>query len=152
MRRRFRSQSRADRDHARPTGSLTRYARGVKNGPSDGMMLGIANAAVIAVGLSAVDPDFRLQMATVVFLFGSLPAILAGAALGRLADALAESRVWVRRLWLVVPAWLVVVVLGVVIGMVEVVFVACIPTTAAALLLEKRTRARSDAPVAIVRR
>ena len=124
----------------------------MKNGPSDGMVLGVANAAVIAVGMSALDPHYRLQMATVVFLFGSLPAILTGAALGRLADYLAHAPIWMRRLWLIVPAWGVVTVLGVGVGMAELIAVACIPTTAAALLLEKRTRARSVAPVAVVRR
>jgi hypothetical protein len=127
---------------------------GVKRGgegPSIGLLLGLANTAVVAAGLSAAvgHRDF-IAVAMVTFLLGGLPAVLTGAALGRLADRISAVPVWVRRIAITVPAWLVVIALGRWTGMWKFAALACIPTTAAAFALEQLTRAKPAAASARV--
>ena len=115
-----------------------------------GLLLGLGNALVIAIGLSAIEPHDRAQMAMVVFMIGAVPALIVGVLLGWLAQATAHHRVWFRRLVLVVPAVLVVFTLGAMFSLQSAVLVSCIPTTAAAFWLERATRARVVPPVPVV--
>ena len=57
---------------------------------------------------------------------------------------------WLRRVTLIAPAMLVVSILGSAFGLRDQVLVSCIPTIAAALVLERKTRRADDAPVPVV--
>jgi hypothetical protein len=86
--------------------------------------------------------------------FGIVPAIVLGALLGWLADVTATLPVWLRRFLLIVPAVLLVAVLGTEFGLQHMILVSCIPTAVATLLLERGTRnhVAPPVPVAHVRR
>jgi hypothetical protein len=120
------------------------------NGVALGFLLGLANALVVSVGLSAMDPGNRVEMAAIIFVFGIVPASVVGVLLGLLAERLARAPVWLRRVVLVVPALLVVGLLGSMFGLQSAVVVSCIPTTAAAFWLERATRTREAPPVPVV--
>ena len=106
-----------------------------------GVVLGLANVLVIAIGLAVtLDEDF-LELGTMVMIFGMMPGMMAGAVLGGLARALRECPRALRLLLLVTPALLVVFALASEFGMLALAPVACIPTGVAALVLERMTRA-----------
>lgn len=121
------------------------------NGPGIGLLLGLANAAVIAIGVSAAEGHGAyVEIAIAVFMFGVMPALIAGLAIGHIADRTATYSLWARRIAITVPAWLVVMLVGCGLGMGSYVVVACIPTTVAAVVLERLTRERSIAAAARV--
>jgi hypothetical protein len=118
-----------------------------------GGFLGLCNTLVIAIGLSALDPRDRIGAATIVLFIGSIPAFLTGIVLGAISGTTAHLAAWQRRLVLIPPAIAMVALLSIVCGMTEFFIAASIPTLAAALLLESRTRStfRSPVPLAIAR-
>jgi hypothetical protein len=116
-----------------------------------GMLLGIANCVVIAVGMAAPEHTDGLGLGMIVFLVGVLPAIFAGCLLGWLAGKWASQPVRSRRLRLLIPAWLVVVALAIMTGLVNFILVSWIPTTVAVLLLERATRRPPAPPVPVAR-
>jgi hypothetical protein len=123
-------------------------------GPLRGALLGCANATVIAFGMCFDDGGglpFHIRDRafgfTLVALVACIPGAIFGAMVGRLADNLVNYKVWMRRLALISTAFTVVVFLG---GMAELnryVLISFIPTLAAALFLETRTRASFHAAV-----
>jgi hypothetical protein len=123
------------------------------DGVAVGLLLGLANAFVIAIGLSMMLHELSLESVKIVFMICAMPALLVGGVLGWVADATATSAVWVRRLLLVGPALLVVGLLGSVSDL-HAIVVSCIPTTAAACWLECATRhdALPPVPIVVVRR
>jgi MFS family permease len=120
---------------------------------SQGILLGIANVGVVALGMSVVEHHERFALATMIFMIGLVPGMTTGALLGWIAGTLADARVWLRLAWLIVPALLVVVALGELFDLREFIVVSCIPTTVGCLLLEKGTRRRQPSvPAAHARR
>jgi len=143
-----------DTDNACDCGGTCQEAGG--DPVSLGIMLGVANALVIAIGIAVMkhqdDAVTRwrdgastwygggLSIVGSVFMIGFIPAVFTGAALGRLAHRARAWRPWLRGVVLVVPALLVVVGLADMFRMQEYIVVASIPTLAAAAWLERRTR------------
>jgi len=127
-------------------------------GPLRGALLGSANATVIAFGMCFDDAGgltFHIHDRAFGFaliaLVACIPGAIFGAMVGRLADNLVNYKVWMRRLALISTAFTVVVFLG---GMAELhryVLISFIPTLAAALLLETRTRGHAAVPLATAR-
>ena len=123
-------------------------------GIANGILLGMANAGVITLGLVLPEGQRWFALGTVIFMIALVPSVLAGAVLGWIAEVLAESHLWIRLAWLIVPAIAVVAWLGVVFEMRGYIAVSSVPTVAACLLLERSTRRRPTPPlpVAAVRR
>jgi hypothetical protein len=116
-----------------------------------GAFIGFVNTLVVAVGLSAVEPRDRFGITLIVTLIGVIPAVLTGVVLGAIAKQLASARVRVRIAVLVPPALAVVGFLAFAFNMTSYFVLACIPTLASALYLERRTRAGAPLPVAVAK-
>jgi ABC-type dipeptide/oligopeptide/nickel transport system permease subunit len=102
-----------------------------------GIAVGAANVAVVAVVVGAATP---LASAVDIGFIGGLPGLLAGAAIGWLAGRTARLRPPVRVALLAIPAFLLVFWLAHVFTMLELAELACVPTTIAAIVLERWTR------------
>ncbi|MEO8841494.1 MAG: hypothetical protein ABI591_07630 [Kofleriaceae bacterium] len=115
-----------------------------------GGMLGFFNTLFIAIGVATYTHD-SFGVGILVFMFGIIPGLVAGMALGAFANATARLDVWLRRLLLCVPA------VGVLLGMAELFTVgemflpAAIPTIVCALILERNTRYVAPVPAAKAR-
>jgi hypothetical protein len=113
-------------------------------------MIGFCNTVFVASGVGLYW-NGGFVLALVVFLFGIIPGLVTGVALGMLAASMAERPVWWRRLAIAGPA------VGVLIGsaaffeVTQVFLLAIIPTVVSALILERNTRARSVMPVATLK-
>jgi hypothetical protein len=114
-----------------------------------GALIGFCNTLFIAIGLS-VGQHGGAFLAMVVFMFGIIPGLITGAALGALAARTAERPVWLRRVVLVGPAVWVLIALAAFFGVMHLFLVAIIPTVVSAFILERNTRARPTVPVAAV--
>ena len=101
-----------------------------------GIVLGAANVVVVALGLSAGDPE----ASGLIIFIGGLPGVLMGGLLGILAGVLATRDRRLRVALLTLPAFGLVVVLASASGMSAAVPAACVPTFIAALVLERWTR------------
>ncbi len=130
-----------------------------------GMLLGLCNAFVIGAGIGGANGKGLLEIGAIALLvtgFGGMPAVVLGALLGWLADAIRAHPVWLRRLLLIAPAALFVMVLGAELEAQIVrrgppqhfALVSCIPTAIAAFILERATRRHPTprVPAAYVRR
>ena len=115
-----------------------------------GGMLGFFNTLFIAIGV-CMYTDEGAGVGIIVFMFGIIPGLITGMALGALANANARINVWLRRFLLCLPA------IGVLLGMAEFFTVgelflpAVIPTIVCALILESKTRYVAPVPAAVVR-
>ena len=118
-----------------------------------GGLLGLCNTVLIAIGLSVIEPHDRISAGIAIVFIGSIPGGLTGIVLGSIAGTTAHLAAWQRRLVLIPPAIATVALLSFVCMLTSYFVVACIPTLAAALLLETRTRAtfRSPVPLATAR-
>ena len=112
-----------------------------------GMVLGIANVVVIAIGIDSLLDAYHGGVASQVFVYGVLPGVFGGAAIGWIAARCYDWPPWARRVVLVAPAIAVVVLLGDMFNLMQCVPPALVPTVAAALILEQRTREQT-VPVA----
>jgi hypothetical protein len=114
-----------------------------------GIMLGALNVFVIGIGMAAVgrEPGIALW----VVMFGIVPGLVLGALLGWLADVMKPLPIWLRRVVLLVPAVLLVVVLATELTMESFIVLSCIPTAVATLLLERGTRLVVVPPVPVAR-
>jgi hypothetical protein len=112
-----------------------------------GALLGLANALVIALGI-AVREHGGLDAFIALTCASLIPALFAGMAIGSLAERTPTWPVVARLPLLVVPAFLIVAGLGALAQFDQYIAVACVPTLAAASLLERRTRARDEVPPA----
>ena len=123
-------------------------------GLSLGVLLGVLNVLVIALGMALSHGRFDPNVMVMVVVFGIVPGIIVGALLGWLADVMKPLPVWLRRVVLVAPAVLVVVLLAAEFALQSFVVVSCIPTAVAVLLLERGTRkvVTPAVPVAQTRR
>jgi hypothetical protein len=119
------------------------------NGVFKGCLLGIANVVLIAIGLASAEGSAGVM--TLVFVFGGLPGVLAGAGLGALAQVIGTSPVPVRICVLVTPAVAVVFGLAHEFGMQDLWLISCIPTVVAALILERWTRVVEAPPVPVAK-
>lgn len=115
-----------------------------------GAWLGFLNTIVIAIGMSASERHDRVGAVMLISIVACLPAVLTGAVLGVIAGELATAPVWLRRALIVPPAVGLVGGLGLLFGMTAFVPVACIPTLACCLYLERRTREDGVVPVVAV--
>jgi len=111
-----------------------------------GAWLAFVNTLVIAIGMSASDHHDRLGAVMLISIIACLPALLTGAVLGVIAGELAYSPVWLRRALIVPPALGLVGGLGLLFSLTAFVPVACIPTLACCLYLERRTRGDAIVP------
>lgn len=109
-------------------------------GLSHGVLLGVLNVVVIGVGMAFAHGRFDPNVMVWVIAFGMVPGVVLGALLGWLADVMRALPIWLRRCVLVVPAVLLVVALAVEFSMESFIYVSCIPTAVAVLLLERSTR------------
>jgi hypothetical protein len=115
-----------------------------------GGMLGFFNTLFIAIGVCTYTHD-GAGVGIIVFMFGIIPGLITGMALGAFANATGHINVWLRRFLLCLPA------IGVLLGMAEFFTVgelflpAVIPTIVCALLLERKTRYVAPVPAAKVR-
>jgi len=112
-----------------------------------GILLGAANVLVIAIGLGITAGNDAVTM--LVVMLGGIPGLIAGGVLGWLARRIETRPPFLRATLLTVPAVGVVFFLAAEFGMDASVPVACIPTTVAALILERWTRRVTPAPVPI---
>jgi ABC-type dipeptide/oligopeptide/nickel transport system permease subunit len=114
-----------------------------------GGMLGFVNTLFIAIGVCTYTHE-GVGIGVVVFMFGIIPGLITGMALGAFANATAQLAVWMRRLMLCLPA------IGVLLGIAEFFTVgelflpAVIPTIVCALILERRTRYVAPVPAATI--
>ena len=108
-----------------------------------GAALGVVNVLAVGIVLSLDSRDDT--MIPLVALFGGVPGIAAGAALGGIAKLIATRR-WQWRLpILAIPAVGVVFALGWLLEVTEAIPLASVPTMLSALALERWTR-RSPPP------
>ena len=109
-----------------------------------GITIAILNVFVIALGIGFAEHD--LAFATLVVMFGGVPAVVVGGLLGLFAGLSATRSRWWRAALLSVPAFGLVVILASIFGLTARIPVACIPTLVAALVLERWTRQVAPAP------
>ena len=115
------------------------------------MFLALANTILIAIGVSAVEVHDRMSMVFIVMVVGGVPAALVGLVVGSIAGALAAAPRWIRYAILIPPPLGLVAVLSLTFRMTTYFAVACIPTLAATLLLERYTRRVAPLPTATAR-
>ena len=122
-----------------------------------GCCLGVANALICGVGIVlGIAGDSRFFSGELVgmlafALFLVVPGALFGLGLGLVAERLVSQPIWVRRGVLVVPAFVIVAMLGAATGLDAFVVLSCIPTLAGVWILERRTRAVAPVPEALAR-
>ena len=114
-----------------------------------GAMIGFCNTVFIAIGVGLYW-NFGFGLAVVVFMFGIVPGLITGAALGALAAAMADRPVWLRRVAIAGCAVAVLLGLAAFFGLTYMFALAVIPTVISALILERNTRSRPAVPVAAV--
>jgi len=119
------------------------------NAPALGVLLALVDVLVIGIGLAFAGPGDPFAVVFFVSVIGMLPAVVVGALLGWLGEVMGPLPVWLRRFVLVLPALLLVIVLGAELSMQEFILVSCIPTTVAALVLERATREREAPPIPV---
>lgn len=112
-----------------------------------GAFLGAVNVVVIALGIAVTQHHHGADAFATLMILGMLPGVIAGALIGALAKRNARYSAAARLVSFLLPACALVVFLGVGVEMGEYVIVACIPTLAAAVALERATRA-TPLPVA----
>lgn len=116
-----------------------------------GALLGFLNTVVIAIGMSADDSHDRIGAVLLITMIACLPAVLTGAVLGAIASGLVTQSIWVRRALLIPPALGLVGGLGLMFGLSGFVPIACIPTLACGLYLERHTRGEAPLPMVVAR-
>jgi hypothetical protein len=116
-----------------------------------GALLGFINTVVIAIGMSAEDSHDRIGAVLLITMIACLPAVLTGAVLGAIASGLVTQSIWVRRALLIPPALGLVGGLGLMFGLSGFVPIACIPTLACGLYLERHTRGEAPVPMVVAR-
>ena len=114
-----------------------------------GGVLAFCNTMLISC---LIGPYIReeISIGFFVFMFGIIPALITGMTLGALADATSRYPVWARIVLLAVPAFAVILGMARMFGETTHFLPALVPTFVCALLLERRTRYRSNVPAARV--
>ena len=117
-------------------------------GAMKGLLLGLANTAVIAMAIAATEGEPHFAVFVLVMIYGFIPGLLTGAIIGAVADLL-KIRPAFRIAILFIPAVGMVALLGNFFELKELILPSCIPTAVSVLLLERSTRPRpSDFPAA----
>ena len=119
-------------------------------GASHGILLGFLNTLFISIGVCTYTRD-GLGVGIFIFMFGILPGLITGTALGAMANATARLDVWLRRAILCAPAVGVLLGLAKVFGVTSLFVPAVIPTIVCALILERATRYVAPVPLASAR-
>jgi hypothetical protein len=114
------------------------------SGSALGGLLGLANLVAITMVIAVVERAGARDVITVVMLC-ALPAILVGALFGALASRLRGAHVLTRVIMIALPALMLVVVVAGMFRLPNYLLFACVPTTVAALVLERRTRVSAEA-------
>ena len=112
-----------------------------------GAFLGLVNTAVIALGI-AVREHGGSQAFTALLILGSFIGVPAGIAIGSIARRTAHSPVPARLIAIIAPAFFIVTVFGTLARFDAYIALAFLPTIAAAMILERKTRAPEVLPVA----
>ena len=105
-----------------------------------GMVLGLVNTLVIGAGMNAIGNAPGIAIAGSVFAYGFLPATFVGAMLGAQAHRTRDWPIWARRVILTTPAFVLVILLAGLFQFPDYALLSFLPTLAAALYLEQRTR------------
>lgn len=106
-----------------------------------GAFLGAVNVVVISLGIAVTEHHHGADAFAALMVLGMLPGVIAGALIGGLARRNASYSPAARLVSFLLPACGLVMFLGVTVEMGEYIVVACIPTLAAAIALERATRA-----------
>lgn len=106
-----------------------------------GAFLGAVNVVVISLGIAVTEHHHGADAFATLMVLGMLPGVIAGALIGGLARRNASYSPAARLVSFLLPACGLVMFLGMTVEMGEYVIVACIPTLAAAIALERATRA-----------
>jgi MFS family permease len=112
-----------------------------------GMLFGAVNVVVIALAMAVMVHDSAALIFVV--MFGGVPGIVVGGLLGVVARLLATHSPRWRVVLLALPAFGLVAFLGATFGFLAIVPLACIPTTVAALILERSTRQTPTPPIPV---
>jgi hypothetical protein len=112
-----------------------------------GTVFGAANVLVIAVAMAVMVHDAAAFIFVV--MLGGVPGIIVGGLLGLVARLLATRSPRWRVVLLALPAFGLVAFLGASFGFLAIVPLACIPTTVAALILERSTRQIPTPPIPV---
>ena len=115
-----------------------------------GGALGACNTFVIAVGITSFEHRNAEGVMWIMSL-GAIPGVVLGCILGAIAGSLGTLAMWQRLLCLIPPAFGLVALLADWFELSHYLWIACIPTLAGVMLLERRTRADSAMPMAIAR-
>jgi hypothetical protein len=114
------------------------------NGIWKGTVLGALNVFIIALGMAAYEGGPAMMF--LVTVFGILPGVIAGAALGGLAHATESMSRPLRVAILTLPAIGVVYVLAQQFSLEELAYICSFPTVVVALVLERWTYKPTDPP------
>lgn len=112
-----------------------------------GLLLAAINVVVVAFGIAGLAND--ADMVPVVTVLGGIPGLLTGASLGGLASLIDDQDRWLRRFVLGMLAILAAAMIGAFFGAPEFIAPACVPTVAAALVLERWTRRLPAPPIPV---
>jgi ABC-type dipeptide/oligopeptide/nickel transport system permease subunit len=114
------------------------------NGIWKGTVLGVLNVFVIALGMAAYEGGPAMMF--LVTVFGILPGVIAGAALGGLAHVTDSLSRPLRVAILTLPAIGVVYVLARQFRLDELAYICSMPTAIVAVMLERWTYKPADPP------
>jgi hypothetical protein len=110
----------------------------------DGILLGLGNTCVVAVGLALSMHEPVAQVVPAVLMIGFIPAAIIGMITGWLAGAVTNRARWTRLL-VIAPLPLGFVLLaGAICDIPSYANGACIPTMVCVLMLERSTRSSQD--------
>jgi hypothetical protein len=104
-----------------------------------GMVLGLVNVVLIAVGIEAMNED-TIRIGGAVFAYGVFPGVFTGAFVGAIAGRTRAWPRWLRCIVMPAPAIAVVIGLGWFFRVEEYVVPSLVPTLAAAWWLERHAR------------
>ena len=105
-----------------------------------GIALGALNVLFIAIGMALMEGNAHPGVVVLVVMFGMVPGVLLGAGLGWIAGLMKASPIWLRRFVLLVPAILLVAMLGSEFDLEHFIAMSCIPSVVGVLILERNTR------------
>jgi ABC-type cobalamin transport system permease subunit len=121
-------------------------------GAMKGMLLGLANSAVVAFCIAMWLGDGDVLEATVIItMIAAIPSLFTGALLGSMAERMQTSNRYVLLISMIAISFAMVACLGTIFDLPDVILVSCVPTAAACSILERWTRAKPDEVFPIAR-
>lgn len=104
---------------------------------------------VVALAFALGDGGYEGGM--LILIFGMVPGLATGAVLGAIAGLMPAAHPILRWCVLAIPAVAAVWLLGTFFVLDELIIYASIPTLAVATILERKTRAKPEAPIPVAR-